>query len=827
MRRAANISAATTSNRKGSKRRISTATSASSRLDPSDEDSGRESERDPLLDPESNADAHLKDLPKRCSRESIFPLLHVIRQDVRSTIDTHLDWSELTSLDLNYSIVRPLALKYSQYENLSILFILLVNRIQFQRDADRDLALQNVNQTRASLCELLAMKLLRTFSRNGLELITALTYPFSPFQGADESMIASEGLDPDDVTRPGQTSSVLELAIFSKAKKFIKAPLCQRCIAGIYEGRIVLSYQSTHAILDDSYKKRPLGIYDPAKAPFLDHYRLRVPMIRNRIEFINFCILLIFYVWCLSSKGSPTWTTAETVFVVWLFGFALDEFAQLQEHGIGIYSTSLYNLLDFVFCAIGLIWLGLRISSLVHHLPERSNLSFDVLAIGAILLCPRVASVLVQDNVVLLALKAMLADFCFFMALAVVCFSGFLYTFYSLSGPEWTAGKIVWIMMKVWFGNSYVGFDTAQSFSPIFGPTLMVLFAVMANTLLLTILISLLSNTFSTVAQNASEEAMYQHACLTLSGISTDALFSYMPPLNLVAFVVILPASFVLNPRWLHKTNIALLRATSWPLLVVIRMCSFDIKSHSYLASSSIYMESRAEKASQFISWIPIPRSRSNPDRDIIEAAFNQADAKNLSPDQWEEWTASMIQIRDRGSGGGKDKSRRRQANKTQRNEDEEDEDGSTSTEEQSTVHDQKHGSTATSSVKRGKSARDWHDTEEEDDNDEVQHYETSNQLTMESPLAKIFGRARHSSAERSVLDSHKTPKRKASEAQSKTKQGEQKELSAKFQSEIETLAEKNETASLIRSLMEKMEEHEKAQKRIEELLQAIIDKEN
>lgn len=336
---------------------------------------------------------------------------------------------------------------------MSIIFTLLVNRIQFQRDADRDVALQNVNLTRAALCELLAMKLLRTFARDGLELITALTFPFSPFQGADDDVMANEGLDIDGPCRPGQCSSALELAIFSKAKKFIKTPLCQRCVTGIYEGRVVLSYQSTHAILDDSYKKRPLGIYDPAKAPFLDHYRLRVPMIRNRIEFINFCLLLLFYVLCLAAKTSPTWTTEETIFVLWLCGFALDEIAQLQEHGLAMYSTSLYNLLDFVFCIIGFCWLGIRISALVHHDMVQSNLSFDTLALGAILLCPRVASVLIQDNVILLALKAMLSDFCFFMALAIVCFSGFLYTFWSLSAPEWTARRIIWIMMKVWFGN--------------------------------------------------------------------------------------------------------------------------------------------------------------------------------------------------------------------------------------------------------------------------------------------------------------------------------------------------------------------------------------
>lgn len=122
----------------------------------------------------------------------------------------------------------------------------------------------------------------------------------------------------------------------------------------------------------------------------------------------------------------------------------------LAEHGLGIYVTSLYNMLDFTFCIVSFVWLGIRISALVRGDARHSNLSFDTLALGAILLCPRVASVLIQDNVILLALKAMLADFAFFMGLAAVCFSGFLYTFWSLSDrSEWTAGRIIWIMLKV------------------------------------------------------------------------------------------------------------------------------------------------------------------------------------------------------------------------------------------------------------------------------------------------------------------------------------------------------------------------------------------
>ncbi|PWN40542.1 hypothetical protein IE81DRAFT_325478 [Ceraceosorus guamensis] len=589
-------------------------------------------ETDPLLEAATNSKSTGALLLEECATQSVYPLVHTIRSDVRATIDSHLSWEELTGVDLNFTIVRPLALKYSRYKSLCILFVLLLNRIEFLREADRDLAFQSVNLTRASLCELLAIKLLRTFSHDGLQLVTALTAPFSPFAGAPFEPTPSTSTSPSTSgsSSPSQqaasaapsphttqTSSAMELAIYSGAKRFIKSPLCQRCIDGIWTGRVVLSAPASHAIVDDSYKKRPLSIYDPAKAPLLDHYRLRVPLIRSRIEFCNFVLLLCFFVLALQQKGSQTWTGWETVFTIWVFGFALDEAAQLQEHGVEVYASSLYNLLDASFCIVAFSWLGLRISGLVHSDALRCDLSFDCLAVGAILLCPRVASSLVQDNVILLALKAMFADFAFFMLLASICFSGFLYAFWSLSDKsEWTVGSIMWLMLKIWFGSSYIGFDTATDFSPIFGPPLMVFFAIMANTLLLTVLISLLSNTFTVVATNAAEEAMFQHACKTMLGVTTDALFSYIPPLNLIGVLVVLPASYVLTPRWLHKLNVALIRATHWPMLLLIRATQKRGLREG--------VELTASRASRAFSWMPLPRSGKS-DMDIVDAVFSRS----------------------------------------------------------------------------------------------------------------------------------------------------------------------------------------------------------
>ena len=48
--------------------------------------------------------------------------------------------------------------------------------------------------------------------------------------------------------------------------------------------------------------------------------------------------------------------------------------------------------------------------------------------------------------------------------------------------------------------------------------------------------------------------------CMTLRSISyflvrvkADSLFSYQPPINLIALCIMYPASYILTPRWFHK----------------------------------------------------------------------------------------------------------------------------------------------------------------------------------------------------------------------------------------------------------------------------------
>lgn len=98
----------------------------------------------------------------------------------------------------------------------------------------------------------------------------------------------------------------------------------------------------------------------------------------------------------------------------------------------------------------------------------------------------------------------------------------------------------------------------------------MVAFAFLGNTLFLTILVSMLSNTFSNISSNAVAEMQFRKAVLTLEGVKADAVFAYQPPFNLLAVFVLLPLKFIVSPRWFHKIHVATVKAINLPVLLVI-----------------------------------------------------------------------------------------------------------------------------------------------------------------------------------------------------------------------------------------------------------------
>ena len=91
-----------------------------------------------------------------------------------------------------------------------------------------------------------------------------------------------------------------------------------------------------------------------------------------------------------------------------------------------VYTQNLWSFLDVTFIIIYVVYLFLRIHGFRTGLLAPAEQAFDVLALGAPVLIPRLAFNLMSDNLVFLSLRSMMADFFLLTALSAWCFFGFL-----------------------------------------------------------------------------------------------------------------------------------------------------------------------------------------------------------------------------------------------------------------------------------------------------------------------------------------------------------------------------------------------------------------
>lgn len=189
--------------------------------------------------------------------------------------------------------------------------------------------------TRALLCELLAEKILRRYNERNpgpkglLKLANILVAGFEPFQKAPEEVIennshaihwATSGTD----RKVERKLTALEVAIVSESKSFLASSACQKVVDAIYRGKIVYTPTSFVDILPDHWKRRPISLYDPRRAPLLNQYRLIVPRTRNFVEVCQFVILLVLYLAVMAgreSRSTVSYEIIELIFDIYAIGW--------------------------------------------------------------------------------------------------------------------------------------------------------------------------------------------------------------------------------------------------------------------------------------------------------------------------------------------------------------------------------------------------------------------------------------------------------------------------------------------------------------------------
>lgn len=123
-------------------------------------------------------------------------------------------YRQLTAADINFEIIRPLVAKYSSLHNLATVYACFVVRSNFLRLSDESLAHANLNNSRAMLCELLAMKFMRHFASH-IELVAVLTHSWNPLAGAPHQVVSAmkRGPSMDNDLELDESTSALEVCL--------------------------------------------------------------------------------------------------------------------------------------------------------------------------------------------------------------------------------------------------------------------------------------------------------------------------------------------------------------------------------------------------------------------------------------------------------------------------------------------------------------------------------------------------------------------------------------------------------------------------------------
>ena len=113
-------------------------------------------------------------------------MTHAIRLLVQARTETTLTWEQLRSPQVSQFLVKPMQqLIRNQHFSPATLYALMANCLQFEKEGRLHAGNAGTSATRARVCELLAIKLLKEYATR--ELIDALCYDFYPLQGVPGS----------------------------------------------------------------------------------------------------------------------------------------------------------------------------------------------------------------------------------------------------------------------------------------------------------------------------------------------------------------------------------------------------------------------------------------------------------------------------------------------------------------------------------------------------------------------------------------------------------------------------------------------------------------
>ncbi|TVY15639.1 Calcium channel YVC1, partial [Lachnellula arida] len=371
--------------------------------------------------------------------------------------------------------------------------------------------------------------------------------------------------DEEDPTTSFTGLNGLEIAAVADCKRFLSQKIVQKIVTGIWNGDITFWDG-----LNEKTLKKPQFYRTSQSDPFT---RLRVPRYIKAFEIAFFAAFLVIYYAVLLERNPYKITFLEVLLDVWFAAFTYDEVSEFIDAGSIFYAVDLWNGCDIVIILIGAAFLICRVVGLVRDDKLIIDAAFDILSLEALFMVPRICSILSLHpyfGTLIPCLKEMAKEFVKFMVVVAIVYIGFLTTFTLLARDSFTLAEMSWILIKVFFGSSYLGFDIMTDINPILGPPLMLVFVIMTTILLITSLISILSDSFSRVIAHARDEYIFVYSVYVLEASTSNRLTHFYPPLNLIPLILIRPLRLCLPASHLRQSRIILLKITHAPIVACI-----------------------------------------------------------------------------------------------------------------------------------------------------------------------------------------------------------------------------------------------------------------
>lgn len=320
--------------------------------------------------------------------------------------------------------------------------------------------------------------------------------------------------------------------------------------------------------------RRSATLYDPRDASLFKLSRLRVPRYRQFLSTCSFAVLLGLFLAVLIER-SLTITALEVVFWFWSAGFMLDEVVGFNEQGFSLYIMSFWNAFDLGILLLLVAYYCMRLYGLLMpdaRKHQTADNAYDLLAANAVLLFPRLFSVLDHYRYfsqLLIAFRMMAMDLVAVFVLIVISCSGFFVAFtLSFGTGDYDAASVAYALFQMLMGFTPAAWDSWGTYN-VLGKTILTLFLFICHFLIVTILITVLTNSFMAIVQNANEEHQFVFAVNTISMVKSDALFSYVAPTNVIAWLLA-PLRFVLPFRQFVRINRTVIKVTHFPVLFLI-----------------------------------------------------------------------------------------------------------------------------------------------------------------------------------------------------------------------------------------------------------------